>query len=75
MFKTTVNNVVEDILERLHEAESGQGLSFVQLRSLKMYLLSEPITQIQTCFFVDTAHYFHDRIVKECLVMLKVIFF
>ena len=54
------------VLER-----EGIKLSFAQAKALKSSLLSDPLTQIQQCFFVDTAYYFHEHILIECLVALS----
>ena len=66
LFKSTCHKVCDHVLSCL-EFQS-QNLSFAQLKALKTSLLSEPITQIQECFFLNTAHFFHEQIVIECLV-------
>ena len=66
LFRSTCHCVTQEILDHLAIHESH--LSFSHLKSLKTTLLSEALTQIQQCFFMDTAHYFHKEILVECLV-------
>ena len=66
LFKHTCHSVTQEILDHLAIHESH--LSFSHLKALKTTLLSEALSQIQQCFFMDTAHYFHKEILNECLV-------
>ena len=68
LFKTTCQNVTEEVIACLDQ--EYQHLSYAQLKALKTSLLCVPVAQIQKCFFVDTAYFFHERIVIECLVIL-----
>ena len=66
LFKTSCQNVTEEVIACLDQ--EYQHLSYAQLKALKTSLLCVPVAQIQKCFFVDTAYFFHERIVIECLV-------
>ena len=65
LFKTTVQVVTEEINNVLdHEIH----MSFAHWKSFRASLLCEPVAQIQKCLFMDTAYYFHEQILIECLV-------
>ena len=66
LFKNTCHIVTQEILDHLAIHESK--LSYSHLKALRTTLLSEANCQIQQCFFIDTAHYFHKEILVECLV-------
>ncbi len=66
LFKATCQRVSEELLANL--IQQYQHLSYVQLKTLKTSFLCDPIAQIQKCFFVDTAYFFQEQIVIECLV-------
>ena len=72
LFKTTCQNVTEEVIACLDQ--EYQHLSYAQLKALKTSLLCVPVAQIQKCFFVDTAYFFHERIVIECLVSNQYVF-
>lgn len=69
LFKTTCQSVTQEIITCLDQ--KYQELSYAQLKALKVSLLSDPVSQVQKCFFVDTAYFFQERIVIECLVSFQ----
>lgn len=66
LFKNTCQSITEGIIVTLLQVHDN--VSYAHLKALKHDLLSDPVSQIQKCFFVDTPYYFHKQIVIECLV-------
>lgn len=66
LFSSTCQDITKEVIHCLNQDYAY--LSFAQLKAKKSTLLCDSITQIQNCFFVDTAYYFHERIFLECLV-------
>lgn len=71
VFKKTVIRVTEEAVSR-HLQYTPNQISFKDrsrsVRVSNQILLEHAIEQLQNCLLEGTAHYFHAKIINECLV-------
>ena len=75
IFRRTVVKITEKIVSESRSNKSDYIIRPPQFKSRKRNikishgtLIEYAIEQLQECLFEETAHYFHAKIIKECLV-------
>ena len=75
IFRRTVVKITEKIVSESRSNKSDYIIGIPQFKSRKRNikmshrtLIEYAVEQLQECLFEETAHYFHAKIIKECLV-------
>ena len=67
MVKVT-EKVVQNYIERLNRQDSKFRNKVRAVNVANHVLVERAVEKLQECLLEDTAHYFHSKIITECLV-------